>query len=417
VQSTLKQLAEPMGGPESRIAELRQQLERDEEARRALLEAEGGERLEELGRAKSRAVELEAELNEVLFPLPSSAHLVAELARLEEDLERLSTLETDLAFGRQQLGELLGLQQSVTSDLGRLRSLLDAGEHHCPTCEQALDLSLIQSLIDQKRRTLDELQGQITASKERLDKLESAERERDEARRRYSDLRVKREKVRTLTAELEQVLTWLDSVRRQTSGDSARRLVELQEHSAAARAEIDRLLMEQGAAAERREQYQAFRSRSLSTLRLRLRVEAAVDGLEASLTEVAEGWFTPMERRLQSLLHSTGVLAGTEVDVHSNPMRPRVVDSEGQRDFAALSGSERALIYLCLKAALSETIGIVPFLVLDEPTVHLDVERKKRLVRLLRQLATTRKQVVVATNDVWLVENLPEAHLISLTPQ
>jgi exonuclease SbcC len=276
---------------------------------------------------------------------------------------------------------------------------------------------LIQSLIDQKRRTLDELHGQISASRERLEKLESAEREREEARRRYADLRVKREKVRTLTTELEQVLTWLDSVRRQTSGESARRLVELQERSAAARAEIDRLLMEQGAAAERREQYQAFRSRSVSSQRLRLRVEAAVDALEASLTEVAEGWFTPMERRLQSLLQATGVLAGTEVDVHSNPMRPRVVDSEGQRDFAALSGSERAMVYLCLKAALSETIGIVPFLVLDEPTVHLDAERKKRLVRLLRQLSTTRKQVLVATNDVWLVENLPEAHLISLSPQ
>jgi DNA repair exonuclease SbcCD ATPase subunit len=228
---------------------------------------------------------------------------------------------------------------------------------------------------------------------------------------------VKREKVRTLTSELEQMLVWMESVRSQMSGEAAKRLVELHERSASIRTEIERLLVEQGAVSERREHYQALKDRSVSSLKLRLRLEAAVEALESSLTEVAEGWFAPMERRLQTLLQSTGMLAGTSVDVHSNPMRPRVVDSEGQRDFVSLSGSERALLYLCFKAALSETIGIVPFLVLDEPTVHLDPERKRRLIRLLRQLAGTRKQVVVASNDPWLMESLPEAHVISLAPQ
>jgi DNA repair exonuclease SbcCD ATPase subunit len=413
----LKQLSDSFGGPESRIAELRREVEQAEDARRVLLEREGGERLAELGRAKARALELESELAEVLFPLPSSAHLVAELSKLEEQLETLSTLETDLAFARQRLGELLGLQQSVTGDLSRLRSLLDAGEHHCPTCEQPLDLPLIQELIDQKQRTLVALQAEAADARLRLERLEGVERERDESRRRHADFRVKREKVRTLTSELEGVLTWVESARSQISGEAASRLVQLQTLIASGRAEIERLLLEQGAAAERREQHQHLRERTAAANRLKLRAEAAVEALEATLSEVAEGWFAPLERRLQGLLQSLGLLGGAAIDVHSNPMRPRLVDAEGLRDFVALSGSERALLYLCFKAALSETIGTVPFLVLDEPTVHLDPERKRRLVRLLRQLAGTRKQVVVASNDPSLPESLPEAHLISLTPQ
>jgi DNA repair exonuclease SbcCD ATPase subunit len=417
VAGALKQLSEPLGGPEARIAELRRQVELAEESHHALLDSEGGERLAELGRAKTRARGLEQELEAVLFPLPSSAHLVLEMSKLEEDLERLSTAETDLAFARQRMGELLGLQQSVTSDLGRLRSLLDAGEHHCPTCEQPLDLGLIQSLIDQKQRTLDGLHVEATASRARLEEIEGVERDREEARRRYADLRVKREKVRTLTAELEGVLTWVETARSQLSGEAASKLVELEESIASGRAEIERLLFEQGAAAERREQYQALRERGASAQRLKLRLEAAVEALEAALAEIAEGWFNPLERRLQTLLQSVGLLGGVGIDVHSNPMRPRIVDAGGQRDFVALSGSERALLYLCFKAALAETVGIVPFLVLDEPTVHLDPERKRRLVRLLRQFAGTRKQVVVASNDPWLHENLPEAHVINLAPQ
>ena len=412
----LKQVAEPLGGPAARLAELRLELERADEARRAILDGEGGERLAELGSAKLRALELERELDSVLFPLPSAAHLVAELSALEERLERLSTLDSDLAFARQRRGELLGLQHSVTGDLGRLRSLLDAGEHHCPTCEQPLDLGLIQGLIEQKAGTAAGLQAEAEEARTRLEQLEAVERERDDARRRYADLRVKREKVRTLTAELEGVLSWMESARSQISGQAAGRLMELQERITAGRTEVERLLVEQGAASERREQHQALRQRSVAAGRLKLRLEAAVEALESTLAEVAEGWFAPLERRLQSLLQGIGVLGGSAVDVHSNPMRPRVRDAEGQRDFVALSGSERALLYLCFKAALSETVGTVPFLVLDEPTVHLDPERKHRLVRLLRQLAGSRRQVIVATNDPWLEESLPEGHRISLAP-
>jgi DNA repair exonuclease SbcCD ATPase subunit len=417
VSSALGQLAGPLEGPEARLDALRRELKDAQAERGHLLEAEGGERLVELGRAKARALELERELSGVLFPLPSSAHLLAELSRLEEELERLSTLDSDLGFARQHFGELLGLQQSVASDLARLRTLLDAAEHHCPTCEQPLDLSLIGSLIAQKERRLAELTAELASAREALERLEGAERHRDEQRRLYSDLRVKREKVRTLTAELEGVLSWMESARAQASGEAAQRLAALEERTAAARAQLEALLREVGAAAERRKQHEVLQEREAGARRLRLRTEAAVDALEAAVSEVAEGWFGPMERRLQALLQSVGVLAGLAVDVHSDPMRPRLGDAEGQRDLVALSGSERALVYLCLKAALSETLGIVPFLALDEPTVHLDAERKRRLVRLLRQLAGTRKQVIVATNDAGLLDALAGSHVISLAPQ
>ncbi len=195
---------------------------------------------------------------------------------------------------------------------------------------------------------------------------------------------------------------------------SAKHLLDLDQSIAALEQQIEGLLVEQGAMTERREQLRQLRRRRDGARMLRLRTEAAVEGLEGALSEIADGWFSPLEQRLESLLGAVGLLQCAKIDVHSDPMRPRVLNSGDTRDFAALSGSERALVYLCLKAALSETIGVVPFLVLDEPTVYLDPDRKRRLVRLLTQLAGSRRQLLVVTNDPWLKDELGHAQIIEL---
>ncbi len=159
--AALRQMEEPLEGPANRLKEMRAELRDHREERRALLKSDGGGHLEELGRIQSRYLTLHRELDEILFPLSSIERLNRELEQLDKKVARLTTLESDIAFGRQRLGELRGLQQSITSDLARLQSLLDAGERECPTCEQRLELPRIQTLIEQKKMVLQRIGGDL----------------------------------------------------------------------------------------------------------------------------------------------------------------------------------------------------------------------------------------------------------------
>ncbi|MFQ5794728.1 MAG: AAA family ATPase [Candidatus Bipolaricaulia bacterium] len=75
---------------------------------------------------------------------------------------------------------------------------------------------------------------------------------------------------------------------------------------------------------------------------------------------------------------------------------------------AILSGGERALINIALRAAihqvLSRAITRTP-LILDEPTIYLDRSRIQRLQRLLEDLGRRIGQVILVSHDAALVES------------
>ncbi len=64
------------------------------------------------------------------------------------------------------------------------------------------------------------------------------------------------------------------------------------------------------------------------------------------------------------------------------------------RKVAALSGGEHQLV-LIARAVAQET----PILLLDEPTAHLDLSNKRRILLLLRELAREGRTVLLTTHD------------------
>lgn len=81
-------------------------------------------------------------------------------------------------------------------------------------------------------------------------------------------------------------------------------------------------------------------------------------------------------------------------------------------DINSMSGGEKVAIALALRFAMASLMGKgkVDFIALDEPTAHLDVERRKSLVRLITELdleeyATSIKQIIVITHDQEIFEN------------
>ena len=83
------------------------------------------------------------------------------------------------------------------------------------------------------------------------------------------------------------------------------------------------------------------------------------------------------------------------------------------RSLMLLSGSEKMFLYLCFKVALAKVLGNTGFFVFDDPTLHLDDERKKMMVDFIQQLAKE-YQVIVTSYDEEVRAGLEGAHLIEM---
>lgn len=83
----------------------------------------------------------------------------------------------------------------------------------------------------------------------------------------------------------------------------------------------------------------------------------------------------------------------------------------GRVETSSLSGGEKVSIALALRFALAYVMGgyKLDFIFLDEPTVHLDVERKSSLVEVVSRLGgenSPLKQLVIVTHDSEIFENV-----------
>ncbi len=83
------------------------------------------------------------------------------------------------------------------------------------------------------------------------------------------------------------------------------------------------------------------------------------------------------------------------------------------RKFQMLSGSEKAILYIGMKLAISQLMPGADFVVLDNPTLHLDNVRREQMREYVLGLLP-HKQVIVFTNDSGFVELLPQGKRIDI---
>lgn len=81
-------------------------------------------------------------------------------------------------------------------------------------------------------------------------------------------------------------------------------------------------------------------------------------------------------------------------------------------ELESLSGGEKVSVALALRLGMADLLGIsnLNLMILDEPTTHLDAERKKSLVRVLSQLSDIsnseiRMQFLIITHDAEIFED------------
>ena len=80
--------------------------------------------------------------------------------------------------------------------------------------------------------------------------------------------------------------------------------------------------------------------------------------------------------------------------------------TRGILDVESMSGGERVAVALALRFGVADLMGRgrIDFIILDEPTTHLDTERRRSLVRLITEFntqesATALRQMIVVTHD------------------
>ena len=80
-------------------------------------------------------------------------------------------------------------------------------------------------------------------------------------------------------------------------------------------------------------------------------------------------------------------------------------------DLESLSGGEQVSIALALRLGMSHLLGSsnLNFMILDEPTAHLDNERRKSLVNVLSQLTNLKEdssmQFIIITHDAEIFDD------------
>jgi exonuclease SbcC len=84
---------------------------------------------------------------------------------------------------------------------------------------------------------------------------------------------------------------------------------------------------------------------------------------------------------------------------------------QGEIDMDSLSGGEKVAVALALRLGIAYMMGSnkLDFVILDEPTTHLDEERRKALVRIIseafREGAGPLAQLIIITHDSDIFED------------
>ncbi len=349
----------------------------------------------EVASLKEELDRIERELRDLEGRRRSAAELLRSLQRLVSVRE---SVERELAARRAELGSVermseelcrgLGLEfreiGECTESLRRLREELEAAEveyrvrlrERTPVGESPSGFAELEKKAEELARALGsalERMGAEPLQTLSAESLEELARELEESRRK---LESRRESLRSRSAELNTAIGRLD-------GEIGRLRVEV-ENKKALLSQLERRIAEL-----------EKRSRALELLEGFGRSYMGKDGEVAkALTRTVR---IGLERKANRILERLG-------------MPPIAINDEfqiairvpgGEVPVRNASGGERVGISIALRLALAELVmGRSPTaLIVDEPTVYLDKERRGLVFDIIRELGRSLRQLVVVTHD------------------
>jgi len=356
-----------------RQAELKSRLELLRDALRLAQRAEGGRcpvcgsplTREAVQRHELEVAGLEAEVQR----LAKALEQVRAEMRGAEELERAyhmykPYLSLDLREARRRLGELEA-QYQLKREVEARRSYLAA--------VVAKEAALVKRLEELRQRR-EELGREAVEASARLAEVEEAlpkaAAEAEEAEKAYRELRAAYEEYLKAHSRAEELSRELEKAERELASAAA----ELEK----AKAELEKLDKALAAAKNIRAVLG-----EVKPLARQILLKAINEELNAVFLRL---------RHKEAFKSVQLVEAGGRYAV-------RIYTPNGHIEHTLLSLGEQNLLALSLRVALARAlIGTAPFMMLDEPTEHLDEEHRRRIVELVRDLTSVVPTVIVTSH-------------------
>ena len=385
-------------------------------------------------RLQKRLDTLTREQNEALSGFNDVAHLREMITKIETGIQEAAGLEKKREELIQQIGSLDSQIAALTNVCNTLRTLIENDEQHCPTCYQEVEREVIQQIIDEKAaeksQRCTELDTYRQSLKTETENLESR-RKLEQRLQTFRGLLTRFEQHSGEIAEIQSELTDLTArltargiqKREESPSETPMGLdkPKLKAQIDQARKRLDQLKQQEAVRLDRLGALQRVNRDATKVEKTLLSLELACAGVEKTIETLQRQILKPAEEELHHWLEkmelfsvSRGSAGQTRVDLQRQHLLPSLTIDGVDRSLMLLSGSEKMFLYLCFKVALAKVLGNPGFFVFDDPTLHLDEERKALMVDFICQLAEEH-QVVVTSYDEDVRSGLEGANLIEMT--
>ncbi|MEM3830577.1 MAG: AAA family ATPase, partial [Conexivisphaerales archaeon] len=333
---------------------------------------------------RARALEIERE--ELRLDLESARAVLKEFSgidpdRIEDSISRIRELEEERARIEAELRSM-----EEPGRLEDLKRILDEKMMSLRRAEEEV------RRLERERGILEKLGSSMEVEK-RVRRLASEIAELEEKKRwiieRMRSLRYSEEEYEDLRRRLKDALERLGGLREEYSALS-QRLKDLEDERSRIAGEV-----EDARLAGRRLE---IVERELARLRA-IRDAFSKDGAQKHIRAAAR---KSIEYYARSLLRSFN-LAYTDLRLDED-YNVYVYGPFGEQPIDSLSGGEKTAVALCLRLGIAAALtgNRIQCIMMDEPTTHLDPDRRRELVRLLSNLRGERgliPQAIIVTHD------------------
>jgi DNA repair protein SbcC/Rad50 len=383
-----------------------------------------------------------------------------EVAAKKEELEsKLHTIKSEIEESRKKITEL-ETKKAVLSEHAELAKKLQLQDGKCPVCDSHVDTLKPVFQVEHIKEEQENIRVQIQALESRRAHLAQEERETLEHSKKATAARAtldahsiqRSEQLGILVQEVEmqkaqiqkipQIMTTsglleaseidshaktlyekIEKMQLEISGFDQAEFAKLKSSLDSAKKELSRLDQEYGAVTQKIT-HANTRINELNSILIEL---GHVKRYIVQLDEIQDNIYNrdgPVATSLRSWALSTISAKSSEYLEMLNTKIHRITLAEKTRDISitcyskntvididSLSGGEQVSVALALRLGMAHLLGSsnLNFVILDEPTTHLDSERRRSLVRVLSQLTDVSSanpiQFIIITHDAEIFED------------
>lgn len=374
------------------------------------------------------------EQNETLSGFHNISHLREMISTIEKAIKESVELEAERDELIKTIGSLDSQVVALTNVCDSLRTLIENDDRHCPTCQQKVEKEILIKIVEEKETEKSRLSKELAESKITLkDKTENLQ-SRQELEQRLDNLKTRVSRLEQLESDIEKSQNEITDIKSRLSAKGVESDTDLSIESVESDSEspenldktqlkvridslrdkLSKLKQDEAVQQDRLNQLQKVNLEAEQTEKTTLCLELACVGVDKTIDTLQRQILKPVESELQNWIGQMELFGNTHIDLQRHHLLPTLNIDGVDRSLLMLSGSEKMFLYLCFKVALAKVLGNTGFFVFDDPTLHLDGERKALMVDFIRQLAEE-YQVIVTSYDDDVREGLEEAHLIEMS--